>query len=618
MPTARLVADADCDHIVVGAGAGGGTLAARLAESGRRVVLLEAGSDPRIDPDPRLPDDYDVPAFHPFASENPALRWDFFVRHYADQTQQERDPNDRPALGGVLYPRAAGLGGCTAHNAMIFLVAPDADWDAIAALTGDPGWSGAAMTRHFRAIEDCHHRSEWRMPGLLGVDPTGHGWRGWLRTERALPPNAIEDDPLLRVLLESALVALDDQGRPVKELWRLFEGHADPNDRRLAREGFEGLCYTPLSTNRHRRIGARERVLDVAARLPGRLRIETNALATRVVLDADGVVAGVEYRKGERLYRAHAAPNPATQSTDGETRLLRARGDVILAGGAFNTPQLLMLSGIGNPGSLAAFGIAPVVDLPGVGCNLQDRYEVGVVNRMTTPWTVLDGAGFEHGDKLYGEWMRGEGMYISNGAAIAVARRSNPIVPLPDLFCMGLLARFQGYFPGYSRLIAYSHDHLTWAILKAHTANRAGRVTLRSADPRDPPNILFNSFEGEGADDDMAAVVAGIRFVRRMTAHLISQGVIETEILPGADVNTTEQLTRFVRDHAWGHHAAGSCPIGPRQAGGVLDGALRVHGTRGLRVADASVFPRIPGTFIASAVMMVGERAAELILADAV
>ena len=202
--------------------------------------MLEAGGDPRTDLDPRLPDDYDVPAFHPFASENPALRWDFFVRHYADQTQQERDPNDRPALGGVLYPRAAGLGGCTAHNAMIFLAAPDADWDAIAALTGDPGWSGAAMTRHFRAIEDCHHRPEWRMPGLLGVDPTGHGWRGWLRTERALPPNAIEDDPLLRVLLGSALVALDDQGRPVQELWRLFQGHADPNDRRLAREGFEG------------------------------------------------------------------------------------------------------------------------------------------------------------------------------------------------------------------------------------------------------------------------------------------------------------------------------------------------------------------------------------------
>jgi choline dehydrogenase-like flavoprotein len=607
------MAEPDCDHIVVGAGAGGGTLAARLAEAGRRVVLLEAGGDPRAADDTRLPADYDVPAFHPFASENPALRWDFFVRHYADPARQERDPNDRPVRGGVLYPRAAGLGGCTAHNAMIFLAAPDADWDAIAALTGDRGWSGAAMRRHYRAIEDCHHRPEWRLPGLLGLNPTGHGWRGWLRTERALPANAIEDDELLHVLLESALVALDEGGRPVDELWRLFRGHADPNDRRLARAGFEGLCYTPLSTSQHRRIGTRERVLDVAARFPDRLRIETNALATRVLLDADGAAFGVEYHKGERLYRAHAAP---ASDNGGELRLLRARGDIILAGGSFNTPQLLMLSGIGEPASLQAVGITPVIALPGVGRNLQDRYEVGVVNRMTRPWEVLDGARFEHGDALYAEWLHGEGMYVSNGAAIAVARRSNPRVALPDLFCMALLARFQGYFPGYSRLIADSHDHLTWAILKAHTANRAGRVTLRSADPREPPDILFNSFTGDGAEDDLAAVVAGIRFVRRMTAHLTERGVIAEEILPGPDMHTTAQLAQFVRDHAWGHHASGSCAIGPREAGRVLDGALRVHGARGLRVADASVFPHIPGTFIVSAVMMVGERAAELILAE--
>jgi len=182
---------------------------------------------------------------------------------------------------------------------------------------------------------------------------------------------------------------------------------------------------------------------------------------------------------------------------------------------------------------------------------------------------------------------------------------------------MALLADFRGYFPGYSRLIADSHQYLTWALLKAHTANRTGRVTLRSADPCEPPDILFNSFAGAGADDDLAAVVAGIRFVRHMTAHLIANGVIETEVLPGCDHATDEQLARFVRDHAWGHHATGTCPIGEREAGGVLDGALRVHGTSGLRVADASVFPRIPGTFIVSSVMMVGERAAELILSDA-
>jgi choline dehydrogenase len=609
------VTDLDCDHIVIGSGAGGGTLAARLAEAGRKVVVLEAGGDPRSGKDPRLPGDYDVPAFHAFASENPAFCWDFFVRHHADAAQQARDPNYCPAKGGILYPRAAGLGGCTSHNAMIFMVPPDADWDSIAALTGDPGWSGAAMHRHFQAIENCHHRPEWRLAEHIGIDPTGHGWSGWLKTERALPAEAFADGRLLHVLLESALVALDTDGLSLQELWNLFEDQKDPNDRRLARNGFEGICYTPLSTASHHRVGVRERLLDVASRLPDRLRIETDALATRILLAPDGTVAGVEYRKGHRLYRAH--PDPSLD--DGDVHRVRCRGDVILAGGTFNTPQLLMLSGIGDPASLVALGLAPTIDLPAVGRNLQDRYEIGVVNEMNQPWTVLDGARFEQGDRLYQQWMRGEGMYISNGSALAVSRRSTPSAPLPDLFCMALLARFQGYFPGYSKLIADpGHNYLTWAILKAHTSNRSGRVTLRSADPRDVCDVQFNSFVGDGAADDLATVVEGIGFVRQMTAHLQREGLIAAELIPGPAVDSAEDLTQFVLDRAWGHHASCTCPIGPREAGGVVDGALRVHGTKGLRIADASVFPRIPGTFIVSAVMMVGERAAELILKDPV
>src|SRR5580692_7127581 len=122
------------DYIVVGSGAGGGTLAARLAEGGRSVLLLEAGGDPRQlsgsnDDQPginRLPDDYDVPSFHGFASENDAMRWDFFVRHYGDATQQQLDPNyfaefQGKPVDGVYYPRAGTLGGCTAHNAMILI-----------------------------------------------------------------------------------------------------------------------------------------------------------------------------------------------------------------------------------------------------------------------------------------------------------------------------------------------------------------------------------------------------------------------------------------------------------------------------------------------------------------
>ena len=140
------------------------------------------------------------------------------------------------------------------------------------------------------------------------------------------------------------------------------------------------------------------------------------------------------------------------------------------------------------------------VDLAGVGRNLQDRYEIGVVNRMSRPWHVLSGARFAKGDRLFREWSRHRsGMYVSNGAALAVSLRSQPQRPVPDLFCMALLARFEGYFPGYSRDIAAHHDYLTWVVLKAHTDNRAGEVTLRSADPRDTPLVNFRYFE-EGSD----------------------------------------------------------------------------------------------------------------------
>jgi choline dehydrogenase-like flavoprotein len=184
---------------------------------------------------------------------------------------------------------------------------------------------------------------------------------------------------------------------------------------------------------------------------------------------------------------------------------------------------------------------------------------------------------------------------------------------------MALMGRFEGYFEGFSNLIRDHHDALTWAVLKAHTDNRAGRVRLRSSDPRDPPAVDFHYFE-EGDDSqgrDLAAVVDGIRFVRRMTAPLIEEGIIAEELMPGPAVASDADLAQYVRDTAWGHHASCSCPIGAPDTGGVLDSGFRVHGTHGLRVVDASVFPRIPGFFVVSAVYMIGEKAADAILADA-
>lgn len=617
------------DYVVVGSGAGGGTLAARLAEAGMRVFLVEAGGDPCSTHAPCLPEDYDVPGFHPFANENAAMSWSFEVRHYADEDRQARDPKYDAARGGVFYPRASALGGCTAHNAMIFMPPHDSDWDHIAQLTGDRSWRATRMRHHVRRVEACHHRPAWRAMRWLGIDPTGHGWNGWLRTEKAMPLEALGDQDMVRVVAESARVFVHSLPTPLLSILHWLRRPGDPNARIRGQGSFEGLCYTPLSTAGHQRVGARERVQQVVRRHEDLLHVELDALATRVIFDREGRACGVEYLKGARLYRAH----PACSDAPGERREVNARREVVLCGGAFNTPQLLMLSGIGPAAHLRAHGIPLRVDLPGVGCNLQDRYEVAVTHRMRQPWGVLAGARFQRGDPLWQRWSESRtpaplwrrwrrpdaGMYGSSGAAIALIRRSASALPEPDIFCMALPTRFEGYAHGFSQVIRGHLDYLTWVVLKAHTLNRAGTVRLRSADPRDMPRVNFRYFE-EGSDpegSDLQAVVQAIRFLRRLTAPLIASGVIAEECAPGPDVQSDAALADYVRHTAWGHHASCSCPIGVAAAGGVLDSAFKVHAVRGLRVVDASVFPRIPGIFVAAAVYTVAEKAAETILRDA-
>ena len=625
--------DRSHDYIVVGSGAGGGPLAARLAESGMRVLLLEAGEDGGSGQDS---DDYAVPAFHGRATEDQAVSWAFFVRHYADLAQQERDEKFVAARDGVFYPRAAALGGCTAHNAMITVYPHAEDWDGIAALTGDQSWGAGNMRAYFERLEDCGYWPRpWKRPAnpaLAGLvthlplvserfkNEARHGFGGWLGTSLADPVLAVVDDEIRGILLDAAAKNLEEfLGRPLEPVEGLG-GWVDPNDWRV-RNLPEGLWQIPLAVRGGRRNGSRERIRDVAQRFPDRLEIRTGCLATRVLLDARPAAIGVEYI--DDRYSYWCDPRCSRGAMPPRQQAYAAR-EVVLAGGAFNTPQLLKLSGIGPREELERFGIPVRVERAGVGLNLQDRYEVGVVSRMKRDFSLLRGDRFrppgpgEEPDPAFREWQLGRGIYATNGALVGIIRRSRRELPAPDLFVFGLPARFEGYYPGYSAELEQHHDYFTWAVLKAHTVNRAGQVLLRSDDPREPPDIVFHYFN-EGTDTqnaDLDAVVAGVGIARDVMWR--AGDLVQEEVWPGPSVQTEEELQGWVRDQAWGHHASCTCPMGPASdPGSVVDSRFRVHGVAGLRIVDASVFPRIPGFFIVTSVYMLAEKASDVILEDA-
>jgi choline dehydrogenase len=625
-----MTAPAEFDYVVVGSGAGGGPVAANLAEGGHRVLLLEAGLDAEDD-------DYRVPAFHGRASEHRQMSWSFFVRHFDDPAQRRRDGKYVPEHDGVLYPRSGTLGGCTAHNAMITVYPHDADWDGIAETTGDESWRATEMRRWFERLEACHYKRRPRMPPrpawlarLLErlpfvsekyVNRSRHGFDGWLHTTLADPALAIGDTQVRRLLKSAAGTSLADfLGRPLTLVEGLTSA-VDPNDWRV-RTLPEGLWQIPIAVRDGRRNGSRERIRDVAERLPDRLEVRTGALVTRVLLDGeDNVARGVEYLPQPHAYRADPEADPGPSAEPVRVTVTR---EVILAGGAFNTPQLLKLSGIGPREELERHGIPVRIDLPGVGENLQDRYEVGVVTRMRRKFSLLEGLTFappatgRPGDVGYVDWQGGRGVYTTNGALLGLVRRSRPELASPDLFVFGLPAYFSGYYPGYSSSLAQQTDVFTWAVLKAHTVNRAGSVMLRSDDPRDPPDIRFRYFDegDDAAGEDLDAVVTGIEIARSIMRRL--EDDVDREVLPGDGMRTREELRAFVRDQAWGHHASCTCAMGPPgDPHAVLGPDFRVHGTRGLRVVDASVFPRIPGFFIVTAIYMAAEKASAAILADA-
>lgn len=604
-------------YIVVGSGAGGGPLCVNLAKAGKKVLLIEAG-------DKSENNNYRIPAFWGASTEDPKFAWSFFGKQNANY--DEKNSNFTPGRG-VLYPRAATLGGCTAHNAMITMYPHASDWDQLSDLNEDASWSATHMRQYYRRLEDARY--------LSSADAVAkrRGKGGWLKVERT-DPDLVEADPVLR---DFVIAAALESGADRELVGRFAQGERgllkellknDPNDWHFANEGRTGLVTTPKATMRGRRSGTREAILAAQERFPTKLIVQTNALVTRVLFqEGSNKVIGVEYLEGESLYEADPRSQESRRRhvlTYQKRRIakLAPGGEVILSGGAFNTPQMLMLSGIGPVAELERHHIPVKVALEGVGKNLQDRYEVGVITRLRRPLDLLKGCTFGNGDDACMErYLENptQSFYGTNGLVLGIKGRSKSDKRNPDLYLFALPGYFKGYHPGWAAR-ALKPDHISWVVLKGHTENTAGTVTLSSSDPTATPNINFRYFsEGnDHAEDDLDAVVEGVRRVRRINRYPNFRKHVVEEAFPGRAVRTEKDAREFVQREAFGHHASCSNKMGHKSDPlAVVDADFRVHGVRNLRVVDASVFPRIPGLFIVVPTYMIAEKASDVILRDA-
>jgi choline dehydrogenase len=352
----------------------------------------------------------------------------------------------------------------------------------------------------------------------------------------------------------------------------------------------EGFSSPDFNVHRGRRASTSQRYLRPALSRSN-LAVETHSLATRVVAQ-NGRAVGVEYLR------------------HGESRTAQADREVILSGGTFNSPQLLLLSGIGPADELRAVGIEPIVDLPGVGRNLQDHASVGMVYDASGAFTFDRQLRLDRMILSVVRWhLSGSGVIgtLPVGAQGFIRTREGLDRPDLQLLISPVAMDARLWFPGWRAPRGHT---FSVANVLLHPQSR-GWVKLRSADPGDKPLIQLNLLQ---AEDDRAAFRRYVRFTRNFFATQPAAGLVSRESLPGSNVQTDVEIDAFVRSRiGTAMHPTSTCAMGTG-ADAVLDAELRVYGISGLRVVDCSSMPAIPGGNTNVPAIMLAEKAADLIL----